>query len=656
MQIRRLRIDNYGPLRDCDWELDPGMTLFYGENESGKTLLVESVIKLLLDGNTSEFEAIDRVTGNPAGFLLLTENGKEIQIPEADYTDLFPNGTEPADIRNAFVIRDFDLRIPNRQRDFGQSTYFRDVTDRVMGSRTQEIESVQEEIASLGNLANKDSSRIMNRQPEKLKDRYETAHELISSLDSYLHECRENGLLGKIREKRVVETELDQVFRDIQELKKAKRRDLLETGQSLVRKLARTEKRMEEHEERGSEIETYRELKRAIDTFREAHDTADPDPRLYRRGMSVIVVLFVGSLLASILSPVAGLGVVTGILLVAFLVLGYKYYGARRQLVIRERHVEAANYAGIEGDELPTVYSTIIDEIEQYEAERKQLSQVRSETIGNLKGAFEADHQTLDEWEQEISRIATDTPLVDREFDPGELQELETRRDTLRETRNDLQNELATHRDQLTEFDRDVQVVRPGDYLEDVERIRVQSVEDLQNATDILQTFVSRVDRKCKSARAAIDIFQELAEEEEQEINQLLTEDDFVIKMVRDVTAGNYTDVWYDEETGLRVRRTDDQEFSPFELSQGTYDLLYLTIRLKLAQQLLGDTPGFLILDDAFIHSDATRAAHEIAILDELVSDGWQVVYFSFREAVRDAISASPNGSLIHLDGLDFTV
>ena len=37
MVIRRLKIKNFGKIRDKDMELSPGINVLYGENESGKT-------------------------------------------------------------------------------------------------------------------------------------------------------------------------------------------------------------------------------------------------------------------------------------------------------------------------------------------------------------------------------------------------------------------------------------------------------------------------------------------------------------------------------------------------------------------------------------------------------------------------------------------
>ena len=655
MHINRLKIDNYGPIRDQDWELEPGMNLFYGLNESGKTLLVESLIKLLLDGDTGDFDAIGRVTGNPAGFLVVETEDGEVQIPDADYTDLFPDDTDTADIRNAFVIRDLDLRRPERQGDFGRSAYLRDVTDRIMGSQTQKIDSVQDRIAEIGDLANKSSNLIMDRQPQKWRSRRNDADELVGDLEDYLEECREEGVLEKAREKRNKEDELEDVRTEISELEKAEEYQKLETGRGLVQDLENIEDDLEAHEAREEEINEYRELRRKINAYRDSQKYEAVDPGTYRKAGYVTAPLFALSLIAAILSPVTGIGVIAGILLLLLLYLGYKYFHARKQLLDQEHLIENANFAGVEGEDLPTAYNAIDQEIKGYEEEGNRLSQKRSEKIGELRGTFEGDHDTLEEWKEEIEAFEDGVTPGDREFDEDELAELRRREQALADEIDGMRRDMEEHRRKLTDFDGDVRDIAPEDYLDDVEDAQVKSVEDLREAIQILEQFVAELNEMRDIARAAIDIYEELEEEEEQEINQLFTEDDFVVDMFEEVTDGNYTNVWYDEgEPTIKVKRGDGQTLTPYELSQGTYDLLYLTIRLKLAEKLLGDDTGFLVLDDAFIHSDGERTEQEIKILEQLADDGWQIVYFSFRDSVRDAVEDADNGNLVELDSLEF--
>lgn len=649
VRIARVKIDRYGPLRDRDWDLEPGLTLFFGGNESGKTLVVESMVKLLLDGG-GEFAAIDRVSGPPAGFLVVETDGRAVQVPDAGFGALFPAGTTDADLRNAFVIRDVDLRLPDRDRAFGHAEYLREVTDRVMGSQTRTIESVQARIAAIGNLANAESDRLMNRHPEKLKDRRDAAVDLADRLRGYREDAREAGILRAVRAKRDAEEELAAVTRELRALEKAERRDKLDRGRTLIRRLRRTEEALEAHEERRAEIEALREHRRAIDAYRESRSEAALGPAVYLAATAVAAGLVGLALLAAILSPVAGLGLVAGGLLLIAVYLGYRALEARRRLGERDRLIEAANYAGIDGGELPTVYAAIEEAIEDFEATERRLAARRSEVIGSLKGAFDGAHETLEEWAAAIDAFAETVEAVDRAYDEAEYDRLHERETTLRARIDGLRSDLDDHRDRLAAFDAELRDLEPEAYLDGVETVRVRSVEDLRPAIRVLETFVADLNDGREAARTAIELFEEIAADEEEQIDQLFAGDDFVVESFREVTGGRYTDVWFDQaETTIRVRRADDRTLTPYELSQGTYDLLYLIVRLKLAAALVGDETGFLVLDEAFGHSDAGRIADEIAMLGRLAEAGWQIVYFSFREAVREAVRDLEGGTVIEL-------
>jgi len=51
-----------------------------GRNEAGKTLTIDAVIKMLLRGRTRDYGDVDRVEGDPEGFILLRKMaGKNIR-------------------------------------------------------------------------------------------------------------------------------------------------------------------------------------------------------------------------------------------------------------------------------------------------------------------------------------------------------------------------------------------------------------------------------------------------------------------------------------------------------------------------------------------------------------------------------------------------
>lgn len=661
MQIRRIKLDNYGPLRDVDWDLEPGMTLFYGPNESGKTLLVESIIKLLLGDGATDIDQIDRVTGHPAGFLVIESDGNTVQVPDASFPELFPPETDRADLRNAFIIRDFDLRRPGRQPDFGRSAYLRDVSDRIMGSQTQRIERINEEIAELGHLANAGSDRLMNRQPEKLKTRRDDAVELVEELDGYLTEAREDGILETARRKRKLKREREQVTEELATLRAAEEYAQLETGRELVKNLRAIEAELASHEAEGEQVETYESVLDTIDAYRDA-DGETIHPQTYLRAVFVLVPLLALALVGSIGSYLWDMGasaslllpLIAGLLLLALFYTGYKYVAARKHVVTGQNLVETANYAGIPGDDLPTVYTQLEETVAAYQDDAAALSSKRLRTLGQLEGVFGVDLDSVEEWEDALDTRAEDVTPVDRSYDEEEFERLTARREQLETDIATARRDLNQHRELLSYYDGKIRDIQPAAALSDVEEVRIQSIEDIPAAIKTLQQFIETLNARRDVARTAIDIFSELADAERREINRLFQEEDFIVQTFKDVTDENYVDVWYDEALGVQLERADGRTWAPHALSQGTYDLLYLIVRLQLAQALLNDEPGFLILDDAFIHSDATRTRREIAMLEQLVEEGWQVIYVSVREAVRNAIESTDNARVIQMQPLEF--
>lgn len=71
MKIDEVQITHYGPLKPTARIKLKDFDLFYGKNEYGKTLLIDSMVKILLGRNSQGFFAIDRVDEFPKAMDLL---------------------------------------------------------------------------------------------------------------------------------------------------------------------------------------------------------------------------------------------------------------------------------------------------------------------------------------------------------------------------------------------------------------------------------------------------------------------------------------------------------------------------------------------------------------------------------------------------------
>ncbi len=72
------------------------------------------------------------------------------------------------------------------------------------------------------------------------------------------------------------------------------------------------------------------------------------------------------------------------------------------------------------------------------------------------------------------------------------------------------------------------------------------------------------------------------------------------------------------------------------DLSTGAQEQIQLALRLGFAARVCGGDPLFLILDDAFQHSDWQRREALVQSTLDLAKAGWQILYLSMDDHIRD--------------------
>ncbi|HEY8517374.1 MAG TPA: AAA family ATPase [Candidatus Binatia bacterium] len=154
-----------------------------------------------------------------------------------------------------------------------------------------------------------------------------------------------------------------------------------------------------------------------------------------------------------------------------------------------------------------------------------------------------------------------------------------------------------------------------------------------------LSAAVAAIDRDAAAARLCVETLQELAQDIDRPLREALGPGPGGAgAYLSRLTAGRYRSVVLDSEGRLAVERKDGTRFGSESLSRGARDQLSLAVRLALVRRLLGE-PGFLVLDDAFLSSDATRREALATALAELAQEGWQIIYFTFDALLRDRLA-----------------
>ncbi|WP_270995884.1 ATP-binding protein [Listeria seeligeri] len=136
--------------------------------------------------------------------------------------------------------------------------------------------------------------------------------------------------------------------------------------------------------------------------------------------------------------------------------------------------------------------------------------------------------------------------------------------------------------------------------------------------------------------RLALEILQETMQQ--LQVGKLPKTLALASEYFHDLTGGNYTKVSL-LENRLQVESKQVVLFFPEELSQATKEQLYLAIRFALIDVIHKDFPLPIIIDDGFVHFDATRMQQMMQLLKKRKSKN-QVIFFTCHQETRKYFSS----------------
>ncbi len=772
MRLREFAIRHYGPLPDTGRVALDSFSLLFGRNEEGKTLTIDALVKLLFKRSSRRlFNNIDRVSGDPDGYLVIEdESGKVTKLPEEEgLTDI--TGLTSEECRNIFIVRNSDLSIAS------ESEFYRSVTERLTGLRTGEIRSIRARLGELGKLTKGSSdASLRDWAGEKLKARTSDAVDLVEKIRGLEDELKEEEY-DRLEERLLgIGEKVSQISSELQSFEDARKREENEKGREAYEALTRAKDELrqlevysdgdarlwercetdarsweKEMEDLRDEVDTKkRELeqkRKALDQtkleFQALHDTKkridnEIEPEIGKYEMDVgkmrreetrggffttAVVASAALLLASIMGLIVNPAPVFYGLLALFLVLT-GIFGAQKYLFVREKAHHAAVFErirlsasrfGLGGESMPEILSAIQQfgvDYSRQESETAQadigISSLRKEIEWLTDTAIKAlgdkitdsttqihniaqrsGARTLREYNQKLERrlaceqtVAMESKMLQSHFGavgktPEEnlqhwldkvnsledfgnkamdvtyaaeaVLQLNSEQEAFLKEQAKLEDSLTHFRDLLREIERNAnEILR----LED-DYLHCNTSLDVKTIKDKLLDFVAQTETTKEDALKAIRIFESLEREEEEKISTLFGKDSLVSERFHEITGGLYEQVDFvlDGTKRVRVRLKDGSMLDAEQLSGGAYDQLYLSIRLALGEELLQGARGFFIMDDPFIKADKDRLRRQMNILRRICESGWQVIYFTAKDEVKDILQQDiANGSVSYIE------
>ncbi len=156
---------------------------------------------------------------------------------------------------------------------------------------------------------------------------------------------------------------------------------------------------------------------------------------------------------------------------------------------------------------------------------------------------------------------------------------------------------------------------------------------------DRLYRFKETSEKELEDIKAGIiagkllyDTIQELQQEEDEKLKDILNSRD-VSSALYELT-GRYQRLSFDD-TGIIV----SDEYNDFylkDLSTGAMEQVMIALRTGFLKKILKKETAFLILDDAFQHSDYEKREMLVKTMCELSRSGWQVIYLTMDDHIRN--------------------
>jgi len=263
LKIQDFIIRDYGPLVDREKTSLKDFNLFFGKNETGKTLIIDAMIKIFLGQNVSQFNNINRVDEKPVGYInLIDDNDQKIKLKGKnllpDIIDI--SGT---DFCNIFIIRDSDLSM------YKEEDFYNNITDRLLGLRINDIKKLHNELLDSGKLTSKGNFRNLAEEG-KLGERIKNARNCIKEINALNKKVYEEKLddLEEINVKSAEKVEKLKV--EIENFENARRREKYERGVNALSKLIETKENLDRFNIfNDNDIQVWRNQENGIKIYNE---------------------------------------------------------------------------------------------------------------------------------------------------------------------------------------------------------------------------------------------------------------------------------------------------------------------------------------------------------------------------------------------------
>lgn len=671
LRIDSISVNGLGPIPSLQWAFKD-INLIYGKNEQGKTFLVEYILRSLFKNAPKTRNLTDSgqviVSGIGASpHIFNPKTKKKIE----DY--IFNPSSAPIDLARLCVIKGGDLSMTSDANGTVTKSILKEyLSDQgTLDKILDRVPAVVQESTWENDLIVPKKQLGVIKSWKEARQEVEQIHELLATIDAEYSQGQAKKAVVELekintkiaeqqRAKRAyaykISTQIEETQTELATIPEesiTQARLSIRRADDLQTQLHSSKKRVEELEPR---VEHYPWLKTAIDECEKRPEGLKKDTKWLFVILSIISTIV--TMVAAFFERFVSLG--AGLLTLLFIFLAIKQY----QTILQ---------SNTDRQEVDKIYS---------EFEKKFETKVKS--IATLKSAFESmqplffELETLNnqikQQDEELSKAEGEKKhnLAALGQKKGDVKDIDALITKAQESRSRISNHLEKLKMQLAATN-----INPEEYLDEPEitRYDFEELNSLEKKSRSLEESISNENtrlqilkqRVCDLTRDNMSINweslienlrtkQEEAIEDCKNIHAQIAGGIFVTGVIADLRKQEdehiyraigsrnmldpikaiiptYTGVELDGEE--LVVFNDMQRFPLSAMSTGAKEQVLLALRIGLAAHVLGDQKMFLILDDAFQHSDWNRREHLVHEMTALAKTGWQIIYFSMDDHIR---------------------
>ena len=209
---------------------------------------------------------------------------------------------------------------------------------------------------------------------------------------------------------------------------------------------------------------------------------------------------------------------------------------------------------------------------------------------------------------------------IGAQYDREQLNTLRNQEDEISRSIQDKENALQILKQRVCDLT-SLEISSPWDTL----------IDTLRDYRDEVCKSMKEIKTKIGSGVVITHVINEIREKEDESISEALNSPAICAPIKALTHAYQGVELQGDDI----IVSSDYERFPLHNLSTGAQEQILLALRLGIASHILKEKQMFLILDDAFQHSDWQRREWMVDQMADLASMGWQIIYFAMDDHIK---------------------